>query len=241
VDAIPAEIRRLLDRVALYARTNLSESGRVSSLQVAQAYREVFEMEPEQSVQQVLMRLPGLSSGAATEDRGFIDSNFFDAAQGGTLVELIEALGTRDNNALRADRVRPLYDLFRRTRSVVSSLCAQVAVAALRKRETLGLLGIAIHQAACNPDLSLGNTLGDLLMCGLEQPEVAFRDELSAMNLAGAYFPELELTEEALGTRRMSFEHCIIDKLEIDIDQKRVEQLHFTDTQIGQLIVTAHP
>ena len=74
--ATPDQIRRVIERIALFARTNLSEPGRVSSLQVAQAYRDVFEMEPEISVQQVLMRLPGLSGGSTAEDRGFIDTSF---------------------------------------------------------------------------------------------------------------------------------------------------------------------
>src|ERR1043165_3142384 len=51
-DASPSDIRRLVERVALYARTNLTEPGRVTGMQVAQAFRDTLEMEPDQSVQQ---------------------------------------------------------------------------------------------------------------------------------------------------------------------------------------------
>jgi hypothetical protein len=233
--ATPDQIRRVIERIALFARTNLSEPGRVSSLQVAQAYRDVFEMEPEISVQQVLMRLPGLSSGSTAEDRGFIDTNFFDAAQAGTLVEIIEALGTRNPNSLQTEGVQPILELLQKTRSVVTSLCAQIVVAALKQRETLGLLGIALHHAVINRDSSKGNMLGDVFMCALEQPAIGFREELNDVEFVGAYFPELELNDAIGQALRITFEHCIIDRLEIDLDATRLRRIAFNDTQIGHL------
>lgn len=235
VDAPPSQIRRLVERVALYARTNVSEPGRVTSLQVAQAYREVAEMEPEASVQQVLMRLPGLSPGGTGEDRGFIDTNFFEAAQAGPLVELIEALGTRDKKVARSDRVKPLVELTRRTNCVISSLSAQVAVAALRHREKLGVLGIALQEAAGHEELKVGNTVGDIFMCALEQPEVGFRKDLGSLQFVGAYFTELEVTDEAIQYARLAFQDCIIDRLELDLPAAELERLRFASTRIGHL------
>ena len=233
--ATPDQIRRVIERIALFARTNLSEPGRVSSLQVAQAYRDVFEMEPEISVQQVLMRLPGLSGGATAEDRGFIDTSFFDAAQAGTLVEIIEALGTRDPNSLHTEGVKPILELLQKTRSVVTSLCAQIVVAALKQRETLGLLGIALHQAVVSRDFSKGNILGDMFMCALEHPAIGFRDELTNVEFDGAYFPELELNDVIGERRRITFNHCIIDRLEIDVAATQLRDISFNDTQVGHL------
>jgi hypothetical protein len=234
-NAAPTQVRRLLDRVALYGRTNMAEPDRVTGLQLTQAYAEVFEMAPEPSVQQVLMRLPGLSTGGVTEDRGFIDDNFFEAAQAGTLVELIEALGTREARVLRSDRIKPIVELFRKTRAVITSLCAQVAVAALRQRNQLGVLGIALLEALANLDLAEGNTVGDLLMCALEQPQVGFRPELSAVNVKSAYFTQLEITKEAIGNNAISFRDCVIDRLELDVDESCLNQIQFEGTHVGRL------
>ena len=191
-------------------------------------------MAAEQSVQQVLMRLPGLSTGGVTEDRGFIDSNFFEAAQAGTLVELIEALGTRDKRVLR-DRCKPIVDLLRKTRSVITSLSAQVVIASLRQRNQLGVLGIAMAEAVSNTELNDGNTLGDVFMCALEQPQVGFRDDLKALALKGVYFTELELTKEAVGGKMISFHDCVIDRLELDLDKDSIGKVHFAGVHVGQL------
>jgi len=234
--ASPTQIRRLLDRVALYGRTTATDPPRVTGVQFNQAYYEIFETPPEASVLPVLMRLPGLSTAGATEDRGFIDINFFDAAQAGTVVELIEALGTRDPRALRTDNMRPIIDLLRRTRSAISSLSAQVAIAALRKRNQLGVLGVALQEALSIPDMSECNMVGDILMCALEQPQIGFREDLSLINIGGTYFSELELTADAIAGKIISFNDCIFDRLELDLHLETFDKVRFQSSHVGHLV-----
>jgi hypothetical protein len=234
--ASPTQIRRLLDRVALYGRTTATEPSRVTSVQFNQAYHEIFETLPQTSVLPVLMRLPGLSTGGATEDRGFIDVNFFDAAQAGTVVEFIEALGTRDPKALRTDNMRPIVELLRKTRSTISALSAQVAIAALRKRNQLGVLGVALQEALSIPELSECNVVGDIFMCALEQPQIGFRDDLNFVNIGGTYFSEVELTADAIAGKVISFNDCIFDRLELDLDPATLGKVRFQSSHVGHLV-----
>lgn len=236
LEAMPSQIRRVLDRVALYGRTNMENPVRVTSLQLNQAYTEVFGMAPDYSVQQVLMRLPGLSPGGMTEDRGFIDDNFFDAAQAGTLVELIEVLGTRDKTRLRSDDIKPIIALLRTTRSVISSLCAQVVIAELREIKQLGVLGIALQEAIANEEFTSGNTIGDLFMCAIEQPDIGFRNELNSITMNGSYFSEIEITKEPLRhAKSVVFRDCVIDRLELDLDETCSGKISFEKSHVGKL------
>jgi hypothetical protein len=87
--------------------------------------------------------------------------------------------------------------------------------------------------------LSEGNTIGDLLMCALEQPQVGFRPELKAVNVKSAYFTELEIAKEAIGNKVILFRNCIIERLELDIDESCLNHIQFEGTNVSQLTCSA--
>jgi hypothetical protein len=235
-NAHPKQIRELIERVGVYARGNVADYGKVTDVQVNQAFRDVAEMEPVEAVKQVLMRLPGLNPGGGMiGNRSFIENTFFEAAQAGTIVELIEALATRDLKQLRTDHIRPIIDLMRKTHCVITSLTAQVVIAALKSRNTLSCLGTALQEGLVNDQINVGNVTGDLFKCALELPEIGFKSELTSIVLNGAYFTELDLTSEVVGSRTISFHDCIIEKLNLDIDHSLLKNLEFERTHVKEL------
>ncbi|MEZ0018038.1 NACHT domain-containing protein [Sinorhizobium fredii] len=233
--AEPGQIRRLLERIALFARTNISDPGRITSLHVADAYRDVMLMEPDISVQQVLMRFPGLTTGHANEERSFIDNTIFEAAQAGTLVEAIIALASKSEAFLRSDPVVRLLGPFSKTRSSISPLTAQVVVSSLRKENRLGLLSIAIAEVMDDKALAKGNLLADLLICASLDPNVLLRKEVKKLKITAAVVQELEITPELVADHYLEFEDCIFDVLEISVDSDLVEKVEFRRCRVKEL------
>jgi hypothetical protein len=233
--AEPPQIRRLLERVALYARTNIAAVGNVTSLQFAQAYRDVFKAEPGLGVQQVLMRLPGLTPGGADEDRHFIDNTIFEAAQAGTVVEITEALSTRSQAVLNSEEYRSLFGLFRRTHSVISDLTAQVTITRLKQKNRLGILPVALAYASTAYDINVGNLVGDLLQCCFRDPEILLRHEDKLLNIIGAQFSRLELTDEILSRQKLKFADCIIEELDLSFQGAYLANILFSKTTVGRI------
>jgi len=232
-DAHPDQIRRLIERVALYARTDLSEPGHVSGLQISEAYRQIAEMEPVEAVQQVLMQLPGLSTGGAVEDRRFVDESLFEAAQAGTLVELIEHLSSNDRKILRAQPAKRLIELFLKTSSVITALTAQVVLAALREKSALGVVRPALREALRNEDLTCGNLAGDVFMCAAQQPDIHLGQDLPLIKLHGAYFKELELNPDVVAYSKVVLDNCLIDRFELDLKEDQLSRVEFNNTTVG--------
>ena len=233
--AQPGQIRRLVERVALYARTNVAEVGKVTSLQVAQAFRDVFEMEPDLSVQQILMRLPGLTAGRSNEDRSFIDQSFFAAAQAGTLIEAISLLATRNRTFIRSESSRRLLEPLRETRSSISDLTAEVVISALRNTERLGELGVALVEASGDDELSKGNLLADLFQCALLEPEICLRDDLRLIPIRSSLIPSLEIDGKAASRTRLAFEDSVIEQLDLSLDMEFIGNVRFDRARVGVL------
>ncbi|MBK5959084.1 hypothetical protein CCR97_12815 [Rhodoplanes elegans] len=237
--AEPRQIRRLLERIALLARTNISDPGRITSLHVADAYRDVMEMEPDISVQQVLMRFPGLTAGHANEERGFIDNAIFEAAQAGTIVEAIRALATNSDNYINSEAIFRMLRLLTKTRSGASQLTARVVVSALRMDGQSGQLSAAIKALMNNNNLSNGNLLADLLVCAALEPEVLLRKEIKKIQIHVAAFQELEITPELTSIAQLLFEDCIFDVLNISLDSSQIERLEFSKCRVKELSCSA--
>lgn len=233
--AEPAQIRRLVERVALHARTNIADVGRVTSLHVAQAFREVFQMEPDLSVQQVLMRLPGLTAGRANEERSFIDQAFFEAAQGGSIVEAIAILSSRDKQYIRSEQVRPLLESLLNTRSAISDLTVDVVISALKATNQLGALGIALLEASMDHALSKGNLLADLLLCAMREPDVCLRSDLRSVHIRSALLPTLEIEASAASRLRLFFEDCVVEQLDLSADFSALKTVQFSNSRVGLL------
>ena len=233
--AEPTQIRRLVERVALFSRTNISDVGRVTSLHVAQAYRDVMKMEPDISVQQVLMRLPGLTSGRANEERSFIDSAYFEAAQAGTIVEAVEALGSRSDGYLRSQDIERLLTPLRRTDYGISTLTAQVVVSRLKGKGTLGLLGVAINEASVRQVSLGGNLLADLLVCAMTDPNTCIQKDTRDLTISGAFIKEMEINSEILAKTRLRFKDCIFDTMIINADVSILENLTFVGCEISTM------
>jgi hypothetical protein len=233
--AQPSQIRRLVERVALHARTNIADVGRVTSLHIAQAFREIFEMEPDLSVQQVLMRLPGLTAGRSNEDRSFIDQSFFEASQAGTIVEAIGILATRNRTYIRSETSRRLLDALQSTRSAISDLTASVVISALRSRNQLGELGVALLEIVSDHSLSKGNLLADLLLCATLEPEICVRNDLRSISVRAALIPNLEIEAKLTSRARLSFEDCVIEQLDLSADFSDLKNLRFERTRVGLL------
>jgi len=140
-----------------------------------------------------------------------------------------------DPSVLRTDRVRSIIQLSRKTHSAITSLTAQVAVATLMQRGELGLLGVALKHALTVPEINDGNTLGDFFMCALERPDIGFRLEVNSITFRNVVFPELEVTGDAANQRQISFEDCVIDNLELSLDDALLQNVSFIRTEVGQL------
>jgi len=233
--AQPTQIRRLVERVALYARTNVADVGKVTSLQVAQAFRDVFEMEPDLSVQQVLMRLPGLTAGRSNEDRSFIDQSFFEAAQAGTIIEAVSILATRNRTFIRSEGSKKLLDPLCNTRSSISDLTADVVICALRSTDRLGELGVALVEVSGDYELSKGNLLADLLQCALLEPDICLRSDLRSVPIRAALIPNLEIDAKAATRTRLSFEDCVIEQVDLSFDVNTIGSVSFQRTRVGIL------
>jgi hypothetical protein len=231
--AEPVQIRRLVERVALYARTNIAAEARATSLHIAQAFRDVFNMEPDLSVQQVLMRLPGLTAGHTNEDRSFIDRAIYEAAQAGSLVDAIEFLATRNKEFLKSDHCRKTIQLLKETRTAISTLTAEVVIAMLRERNALALLGIALLEVSSEFELRNGNLAADLLVCAMQEPSIALQHGLRSIAIRSALIPNLEVCKDSIQKVRLSFEDCVIETLELSVEPEELHSVAFVNCRFG--------
>lgn len=237
--AEPSQIRRLLERIALYARTNISDPGRITSLHVADAYRDVMRMEPDISVQQVLMRFPGLTTGHANEERSFIDDSIYEAAQAGTLVEAIEDLQSKNDAYLRSDEVSRLLTALKRTQSSISQLTARVVTSTLKKRDYAARLSFALETVVSKDDLCSGNLGADLLICASLEPELFLRSELKKISLRDCFVQEIEITNIMLSGRKIHFQGCLFETLDLAIDEDCVSNILFQNCRVKTLSCSA--
>ena len=231
--AEPVQIRRLVERVALHARTNIADEARATSLHIAQAFRDVFSMEPGLSVQQVLMRLPGLTAGHANEDRSFIDRAIYDAAQAGSLVEAIEFLATRNKEFLKSDHCRKTIQLLKETRTAISTLTAEVVIAMLRERNELALLWIALLEVSSEFELRKGNLAADLLICAMQEQNIAIHHGLRNISIRSALIPTLEIDNEFIRKVNIILEDCVVESLELSAEPDEIHSIEFKNCRFG--------
>ncbi|MCJ2103817.1 NACHT domain-containing protein [Methylobacterium sp. E-041] len=233
--AEPRQIRRLLERIALFARTNISDPGRVTSLHVADAYRDVMLMEPDISVQQVLMRFPGLTAGHANEERGFIDRAIFEAAQAGTICDAIVALSSKSVEYIRTDDIARLIRPLARTRNGITNLTAQIVNSSLQTNGHLSLVFLALNEIMSHHSELTGNLAADLLVCASIDPELFTNKNSREIVVSSALISEIEISPELLDLCKIKFEDCIFDELEISVDIPYLSKLKFERCRVQRL------
>jgi hypothetical protein len=86
-----ADARRLIERLASKTRSSFDRVGIVTQEQIQQAFFEITERYPDDSVTQLLQRLPGLGAPNAEDGtRQFVDADLYDVAKSGDVVLFLQ-------------------------------------------------------------------------------------------------------------------------------------------------------
>lgn len=136
---------------------------------------------------------------------------------------------------MRSDGIQKLMRLFCKTRNAITALTAELVIATLKQQERVGLLSVALQQAMLNEQSAVGNLPADLLICGSLQPDRLLRKEVKAIALRGASIPHLEITAELTGGRKLTFEDCIFDELDLSFNSDSIGSVSFHRCRVQRL------
>lgn len=195
----PDQLRRLVETMALIARRSPEELGSIPPEMMAQAFKDVFGIEPDVQVRNILDRLCGLALSEVPGHRRFVDADFYQAAQAGAVFDYV----------VRPAGVPKYYDS---VLEVVGDTTAAVVSAKCQKSNiVIGRLLNALEVASSFGERAAGLS-GDLLKAILESERVSAK-KFSTIYITGALFPWLELDPNDWVNLRVVFESCVFRHL----------------------------
>jgi NACHT domain-containing protein len=196
-------VRRILERVATFARVTQNAVGPITQEQIEDAFTQVCGYKPEGKAAILLQRLPGLGPDRETEGtRSFIDVALLDACMAGDVIEFLHApYGSAS-------------EIFHDAEWGLGSLgVSLVANAAQRSGFSSGKINSVIRKAQ-----ELGDARG-LLSVDLIRAAVELGCPLETeIQISRVQIPALDLSEGMADVSKLSFRDCYITRLEIDSD-----------------------
>lgn len=196
----PEYVRRLLERIATKARYSNDITSPISQRDIAKAFREIFDREPDDNNLGMLLRLPGLIAAETVGDeRRFIDSDFATACAAGDLYEFALAPAAFPS------------ETFENCRSNIEPLGADFVVA---KLERSGKPVSTIHSVLEQAGQSLACLKGDLIIA-LASSNAAARDKWTVID--GASIDHLDLRPAPAYFSKIKLVECTVNVLEVDL------------------------
>lgn len=214
-----AAIRPFIDRLATTARLTSSGRGPISIPIISSTFRSILPSSPDETAQQLLLRLAGLTvaanAGNATpsavvahtpdqEDaREFIDADLVDAARAGDVVRFIDYPYDDSLNALFSDG---------NCLTVMSDLGIEVAIQKLR-HVSFGKIWAALKQAATkinSPSLAM-----DIVNILKTYDHIGD----SIIKIRGGYFDEFDVSN-SVSLTNIYFSNCLFSRINIDSSEE---------------------
>ncbi len=199
-------IRRILERLATKARTNVSGLGPLNHEALLEAFREVCGYPPDERGMVLLQRLPGLGADKYEDgSRALIDEEFADACRAGDLVHFARDPYQFEQSILTGFEI------------VTGQLGVQVAAKRARDaRLSSGQLNAAIRRSV---EIAGSVLTADVARLTLELGH----DVESGTTVRGVLIPELDLSVTLGDGSRLTFLDCFFRRVDIDpeaIDDK---------------------
>ncbi|WP_155741570.1 NACHT domain-containing protein [Burkholderia vietnamiensis] len=243
-------IRKILGRLATYARASDDGLGPLRPEQLKRAYSEVCGFEPDDQAWLILQRLPGLVIYEVEEDsRKFLDGEMVAVYRAGDLVDFIhDPMGSLSSH--------DLTDALSQCGTVIGHYAVAIAARKLRYELNTGTLQSLITAI---PDTSGLNVLrADLLNLAISlriavpfpvliegvffQPDPFELDErlpdLRGVTFQDCYFEELHF--EAVGTPIPAFRECVVQRLLGRSSYTDLPADRFVNTSVNDFEVAAN-
>lgn len=194
-------IRKLLERIGTKARLSSTILAPITQSDISEAFKEVFDREPDESSLGMLMRLPGLvAAESKRDDRRFIDADMANVCAAGDLYQYVVNPAGADTSHLIPSRTN------------IDELGADFVVSKIaRDGFAVGVLSAAVEQVS---KLNGAGTLkGDiiLILAASDAPE---RDRWTVVD--DATMERLDLKQSPPAFKKIRLSQCIVGDLEID-------------------------
>lgn len=204
-EVVDAEtIREVIEQLASIARAKGGLTAPLPLRDMASAYMQVRGIEPDERVQTLLLRLPGLGRAVEGDDaRAFVDIDFASAASAGDVTRFI------DNPFGMSDR--PIQSV----KEVLQEVGVAVALSQLvRKGIPSEKVYVALHEAVKQGDVSLAEhglavDLAKIVVSGsIPEPR-----NIQQLTLREVSIEELDLTDTTHAGAGLTFKQCLISTL----------------------------
>jgi len=235
----PDTTRRIMERLAAFARETPQGTGPISGGDLANAYRQEVGHSPADAVLMQLQRLPGLAQREDDDSlRSFIDQEMLSALQGGAAVRMLFGQDivndTRPwihalNDKAVDVAIHRLTGIEGSLKTIQSVLFREIRKGSDANRKLLSdCLSILLHISVDEGTFDLeGQTLSGLNLDHLDLEEV----RISNAVFEGCTFNKVTITAEAIP--RVRFQDCFISTLVGASSRSALSQGMFdTETQI---------
>ncbi|MGW2664326.1 NACHT domain-containing protein [Nocardia tengchongensis] len=228
----PTVIKSIISRVATLAKSQGDETTPMGMDVMRKAFIEIYNRQPDEEGNLLLMRLPGLAIAGENDSdtRVFVDRDLADTAYGEDLAAHLTNPFAEHPLSMAASWV-----------TSASDLSIDVAANAIESREKAPeggktsaravLASAKRRQDQGNFDAVLADTLRVVTTLGTgDIPEKS----LESFLIEGVWFHDLQITGDKLG-KRLSYQDCVIQVLDISTTEEGADVPQFRECIIGFL------
>lgn len=215
-----ASVRQIIERLATIARNTSEGRGRLDVDLIQNVFKEITGLSPDETAQQFLLRLPGLSPTAADDTaRAFVDIEFCDAARAGDILRFLH------------DPHNTNWSFLTDVQSSTGPLCKEIVAKQIQDYSTTVR---QIINSIKNASDSGFNQISLDLYNGLIR---AFdRDVNDAITIHNAYDDEITIYPGNCSTPNVTFSSCVFSVLNYELGQPSENIPLFNNCEVGQLI-----
>ena len=220
-----ASVRQIIERLATIARNTIDGRGRLDVSIIQNVFKEVTGLSPDETAQQFLLRLPGLSPTAADDTaRAFVDIEFCDAARAGDISRFLQ------------DPHNVNWNFLADIQSPTGPLCKEIVAITMKEKSTsIRQVVNSIQKAG---ESGFNQTSLDLYNGLVRAFEVNVNESVTIYN---AFDEELIIYPDSCTTPNFAFSSCIFSTLSYEIGEPSILTPQFHNCEIGQLIGILSP
>ncbi|NVK43899.1 MAG: NACHT domain-containing protein [Oceanospirillaceae bacterium] len=202
----PKDLRIYIERLATRARVTVDGRGPLSLQEMIETLKEVLPTVPDESAQQLLLRMAGLTSTSADDDdsREFVDDDLVDAARAGDIVRYIE-----NNYDDEIERLFNNSDLMAPGNEICRNISDKKTID-LRDGKIISSLEYAVAKtsSAC----LASDIYGVMLLRKIPFPRI--QDTRPRLSITDGYLNEVEI-DLTLDYSGIEFSQCLIQHIDI--------------------------
>ncbi|MFC3285984.1 NACHT domain-containing protein [Litchfieldella rifensis] len=200
------DLRKYIERLASRARCTVDGRGPLSLQEMVDTLKEVLPTVPDETAQQLLLRMAGLTSTSTDDDdsREFVDDDLVDAARAGDVVRFIENNYDEDLVCLFRDG-----DLM----AVGGDICKSIVEKKTQDSSSGKLLASLVTVSDKIGSASLCNDIYGVMLLR-KTGVVSEAGDMSRAVIKDGYLKEVEVDLD-LDCSSLTFSQCLIQVLEI--------------------------